>query len=137
MASRNAQLDLPFADGTYTFRLAIGGLEELQEKTNVGPMVLLRRLLAGEWRVADLRETIRIGLIGGGMAPQEARKLVDRYVDAGGLLEAVPIATGIVGAALQGVDDEKVGSSGEASAAGAETEATDASPSPGSMEMAL
>lgn len=133
--SRSAKVDLDFADGTYPFRLAIGGLEELQEKTSAGPLTVLRRLMAGEWRIADVREPIRLGLIGGGMGALDARKMVDRYANTGDLLDAVPVAVGVVGAALRGVDDEKVGGTGEAETVKATTEApTDASLSPGITE---
>ena len=127
---RNATVEQDLADGTYTFRLSIGGLEELQEKTGVGPLVTLRRLTSGEWMLRDLTETIRIALVGGGMKPLDALKLVRRYVVPPYLLDAVPIAVGALGAALMGVEDEKVGE-GKAMPAEAKTEApTAASPSP-------
>jgi hypothetical protein len=79
--SRSAKITQDFGDGTYDFRLGIGGLEELDEKTQVGPLVLLRRLESSEWRVREVREIIRIGLVGGGMEPTKALGLVKRYVD--------------------------------------------------------
>lgn len=39
------------------------------------------RTIGGDWRVNDVRETIRLGLIGGGTTPTEAMVLVSRYVD--------------------------------------------------------
>lgn len=56
---------LPFADGVYAFRLGFGQVVELQTLTDAGPLEIYRRLLSGEWRFADVRETIRLGLIGG------------------------------------------------------------------------
>lgn len=79
--NRNGVVELDFGDATHRFRLALGQLEELQEKTGVGPFVLLRRLLGGDWMTTDVRETLRIGLIGGGMEPLAALALVRRYVD--------------------------------------------------------
>jgi hypothetical protein len=128
--SRNAQITEDFADGTYPFRLAIGELEELQEKTNAGPYTVLRRLVSGDFYVADIRETIRLGLIGGGASAGEAMKLTRQYVDAFPLFHNTNLAVQILSAALQGVPDEQVGKS---EAAEAETEAndlTDASLSP-------
>lgn len=94
---------LPFADGVYAFALIWGQLQELQEKTDAGPLELYNRVLGGTWRYADVRETIRLALLGGGEGwvgadlgddgqPTEnalpikvtdviANKLVRRYVD--------------------------------------------------------
>ena len=70
--NRNGVVSLDFGDGRHRFRLAMGELEELQEKTGIGPYVLWRRLLENEWRVVDVAETLRIGLVGGGLKPAEA-----------------------------------------------------------------
>lgn len=77
--SRDGSTSFEWADGTYKFRLGIGECRELQEKTDCGPYELLRRVDAGTWRVDELIEVIRCGLIGGGMKPTEALRLVKRY----------------------------------------------------------
>lgn len=107
--SRDASITFDWADGTQTFRLALGQLRELQEKTNAGPMELLRRIDSGSWRIDDLRETIRIGLIGGGMKPADALALVKNYVDARPLQESVFPAQYILMAALFGTEEETLG----------------------------
>lgn len=108
--NRNARVELDFADGTYGFRLAIGELEELQEKTGVGPYALLRRLLSNDWKIEDVRETIRLGLIGGGKEPVPAKKLVERYVDQrSDWLNNAMLAQAIVSAALVGAPEELPG----------------------------
>jgi hypothetical protein len=104
--SVTAKVDLFFGDGDKSFRLRIGELRELQDKTGAGPLALFRRLIAGEWRVDDLREIIRLGAIGGGMEPLHAADLVKRYVDARPLLESVDPALQIMSAALTGSDEE-------------------------------
>lgn len=96
----NAEVSFNWADGEHTFRLALGQLRELQEKTSAGPLELLRRLHAGTWRVDDARETIRLGLIGAGMKPTDAIKLVLRYVDERPASESVPPAQAILMAAI-------------------------------------
>lgn len=91
-----------FGDGVYAFALFAGQLEELEEKADAGPMEIYRRLLSGNWRTVDVRETIRLSLLGGGegwvgatlaedgeaeggapvkMTPPLAMRLVSRYVD--------------------------------------------------------
>ncbi len=108
--SRNASITFEWADGEYTFRLPIAQVEELQEKTGCGPYFLFNRIAEGQWRIADLRETIRLGLIGGGLEPIKARTLVLRYVDDRPYAESIKPAQAILGAALIGAPDgEKPG----------------------------
>lgn len=124
--SRSADVTLAWADGEYKFRLAIGQLRELQEKCDAGPQTILTRLAAGSWRVDDIRETIRLGLIGGGLKPSEALTLVQRYVDDRPLGESVQTAQAIVLVAVFGAPDEPT----PGKAAAAKAEATESSPSP-------
>lgn len=100
---------MDWADGTYTFRLPIGLLRELQEKTNAGPMQLLQRILDGTWRVDDLYHTLRLGLIGGGLTPNAALALATRYIADRPLQENVFPARFVLMAALFGTEDEPLG----------------------------
>ncbi len=132
--SRDGSITLTWGDGEHRFRLAIGQLRELQEKCNAGPAEIAGRLADGRWRINDVRETVRLGLIGGGMALGDAHKLTVRYVEERPWLESVPAAQAVLMAALVGAPEEPVGKD---QAAEAETEAvTDASPSPPSTEPA-
>ncbi|QWY83571.1 tail tube protein [Rhizobium phage RHph_X2_26] len=106
---RDARIEQPFGDGDYSFRLGWGQLIELQEKCGAGPYVVLNRLRAHTWQVEDIAEVIRIGLIGGGMAPVEALKLVKRYVKERPPLENYELAFTVLGAGLMGAPDEPVG----------------------------
>jgi hypothetical protein len=121
--SRSAKITLEWADGEYDFKLGIGELKELQEKTRrvkntageyeyFGPMKLFSMLSGEDWLVEHVQESIRIGLIGGGTAPVDALRLVKRYVD------EVPdwtvnckIAANIVAAAVLGWEIEPLGKS--------------------------
>ena len=107
--SRDASITLTWADGEFKFRLGWGELEELQEKTDAGPHVVLQRLYAGTWRVQDISNTIRLALIGGGMSPEEAVKKVRFYVEQRPPAESVPIALAVLSAGLIGAPDEKLG----------------------------
>jgi hypothetical protein len=131
LENRNGRIELEFADGTYGFRLAIGELEELQEKTGVGPYVLLKRLLTQEWLLDDVRQTIRLGLIGGGVEPIPAKKLVERYVDQrSDWLNNAMLAQAIVSAALVGAPEELPGKDSAPEAASEDSSyQTDALPS--------
>ncbi|QEN86878.1 gene transfer agent family protein [Labrys sp. KNU-23] len=99
-----------WADGQYSFALPLGQLEELQEKADCGPLALLERMRNGTWREADLRQTIRLGLIGGGLEPTAALRMVERYVyPARPLMEGLLPAQSILAAALWGVEDDQPG----------------------------
>jgi hypothetical protein len=108
--NRNGAITLDFGDGSHVFRLAFGELEELQEKTGIGPLLLRQRMVAGEWFVGHVRETIRLGLIGGGMEAIAALTLVRRYADErpDWIANAV-IASLILLAALAGSPEEEPG----------------------------
>lgn len=104
--SRDASIDLTWADGDYRFRLAWGQLIELQEKCDAGPFVILNRLQAGTWRVQDISNVIRLGLIGGGMKPVDALKLVRTYVEERPPMENVLTAQAILSAGVAGAPEE-------------------------------
>jgi len=108
--SRDASGVLTWADGEYRVRLGIGQLRELQEKCDAGPQWIYERLTLNThdgWRMEDIRETIRLGLIGGGgVTPTDALTLVKRYVDKRPALESVPVAQAILAFYLVGAPDE-------------------------------
>lgn len=110
--SRSAAVTLPFGGDDRRFRLRIGEWEELERLCgDVGPPVIMRRLSLGEWKQADVRETIRLGLIGGGMPEVQALGLVRRYLDELPIGDHVTTAQAIVAAGIVGCPDEPVGES--------------------------
>ncbi|RKD61556.1 gene transfer agent family protein [Rhizobium sp. WW_1] len=116
--SRDAKIILAWADGDHVFRLGWGELEELQEACDAGPYVLLGRLYDESWRLADIAETIRLGLVGGGMAPTDALKKVRFYVKGRPPMENLQFAQAILSAGVVGVEDEKPGEEGAPNPAG-------------------
>lgn len=122
---------LDWADGSYTFKLGWGELELLQEKTDCGPLFLLDRLAGKNWRVGDISHTIRLGLIGGGMKPEDALKLVRNYVESRPPLENTMLAYYILNAGVQGAPDEAPGEAeGEVMGESSMTSPTESSVSP-------
>lgn len=107
----DATIELVWGDGPQRFRLPIGQLRELQDKCDSGPGRILARLGGIDWKIDDIRETIRLGLIGGGKTPTEAYTLVSRYIDArdGGLMESRQHAQIILMKALVGDQSDPVG----------------------------
>lgn len=107
--SRSAEVTLPFGGEDRVFRLALGQLRALQEKTDCGPPELLRRYATQTWRVDDVREAVLQGLIGGGLDSPKATQLVQNYVDASPYGLHVQLAQAVVAAAIIGVEDEGLG----------------------------
>lgn len=130
-------IDLKFADGEYTFALPAPRLDELQRKCGApGPPIgigaIFARVLKGcvvagkevimvpaqaEFFSADLIETIRQGLIGGGKGVVDgqevkvtdtvANRLVDNYVLSRPLSDSWSMAAAILGACVMGYDPPK------------------------------
>lgn len=107
----DATIELTWGDGPQRFRLPIGQLRELQDKCDAGPQRILARLASLDWLIDDVRETVRLGLIGGGKTPTDAYVLVKRYIDDrdGGLLESREHAQVILMKALVGDPSDPVG----------------------------
>lgn len=107
--ARDARIELDFGDGTYSFRLGWGELATLQEECDAGPYMILHRLHSHQWRVQDIANVIRLGLVGGGMPPADALKKIRQYVERRPPLENHPIAIAVISAGLLGAPEEPVG----------------------------
>ncbi|KQY31804.1 gene transfer agent family protein [Rhizobium sp. Root483D2] len=107
--SRNASITLTWADGDYVFRLGWGELETLQEACDAGPYVVLNRLHDDTWKIGDISHVIRLGLVGGGMKPVEALKMIRAYVEKYPPVENLIFARAILHAGCIGAPEEKVG----------------------------
>jgi hypothetical protein len=123
-AIRNARFTAEFADGTYDFCMNYGAIRMLQESRDMGPLFIFGLLESGAWRVEDIREIIRCGLIGGGMAPARAVKLVQMYVEERPPMENMALAKRVLGAGLIGAPEEGLGESEAASPPSGETDST-------------
>ena len=75
------EIEMAFGDGDHLFRLKLKQIAELQEKCKAGIGTIYRRVLTGEYFIEDCVETVRLGLIGGGMDSTKARVLMERYFD--------------------------------------------------------
>lgn len=98
--SRDGSVTLPFADGPKHFRLAWGELTKLQEECKAGPFEIYNRLLTGRWMMGEISNTIRWGLIGGGMVPADALTFITNYVESRPPLESLALAQGVLGTGL-------------------------------------
>ncbi|MEN6535651.1 MAG: gene transfer agent family protein [Bryobacteraceae bacterium] len=103
-----------WANGEDTFCIAkVGLILDLEDKCHAGFAVIMARLENGAWGLNDVREPIRLGLIGGGMKPEAAMAAVRRHVDENPLAHSVLVAYEIVKAAMFGVPDDPVGTAGD------------------------
>lgn len=130
--SRSAWVrDLFFFEGDFDFRLGIGELIALEEiriqrlravvpsmdvaQASVG--ALYERLGAGTALIEDVRQVLRLARIGAGADKEAAHDLVARHLVTGQLLECMKVAYAVLGVALVGSLDDKLGEpKGEAAA---------------------
>jgi hypothetical protein len=77
---------------------------ELERVCGCGIGSLCKRLFAGEFKHADVVETIRLALIGGGESPETAAALVATYAASRPLSETYPLAVAILEALWFGSD---------------------------------
>lgn len=107
--SRDGSCTVPFNGQKTFFKLAWRELMKIQEACDAGPYVVLDRLVSGRWRLQDISEVIKWGLIGGGMPQGDALKLVENEVEGRPPLENLAIAQQILGAGVVGAPEEEVG----------------------------
>ncbi|WP_315833895.1 gene transfer agent family protein [Bradyrhizobium prioriisuperbiae] len=108
--SANGTRVIEWAHGEDTFCLAkVGLILDLEDKCKAGIAVIMARIEAGAWGLSDIRETIRLGLIGGGMSPAKAAEAVKNHVDQNPLAHSVLVAYSVLQAVMIGVPDDPVG----------------------------
>jgi hypothetical protein len=125
-------LQVEFADGVYNFKLTLHGIKEIQDKCGCGIGAVWKRLHASrlnfmgedhglpqeaEWRIEDILEPIRQGLIGGGEGEVDgepvkvnsiqANKLIERYVMDQPLQSSWSLAYMLVAGLIEGYDPPK------------------------------
>lgn len=83
-------------DGPRSFALTGPMIVELERLTGSGIGAVMQRVTGLEFRHADLVETIRLALIGGGASDQEAHAIVAAYVTDRPIREVHPLAAAIL-----------------------------------------
>jgi hypothetical protein len=94
-----------FGDAEYHFRLTLPTLTELERSTGLGIAAICDRIFQKQFAHADLTQTIRLALIGGGTAPKRAAELVAAYATDRPLSEIYPLAFAIAEATWFGKED--------------------------------
>jgi hypothetical protein len=85
-----------FGDADHAFRLDAGMILELERVTGSGIGAISRSFFAGNFSFSELTETIRLGLVGGGLDPKEAAALVTTYADRLTVTELYAVALPII-----------------------------------------
>jgi len=96
-------LHADFAGRTLKFELPIGEIGELERRCNAGIGEIMVRLAAHRFFAHDIVETIRLGLIGGGLSQADAETLMRWNVFGRPLAENLQLAGSILEAAVSGV----------------------------------
>lgn len=105
---RDGRVEGFFGDDVYPFRLALREIGDLEAKTGIGIYELSRRFAEVRVTSGQVRETIRLGLIGAGMKPSAAHLLLERHFHPP-LLDPYRIALEIVEAAVMPPPGEESG----------------------------
>ncbi len=112
-----AIVEADFADGTYKFALTWDLASEWEKTTDRSMYAtLLHAVRTGIVNLNDAREILRLGLIGGGMEPVAALRLVRTYVENRPAAENFPLVVRVMDAAFHGKgvpdpDEEEPGES--------------------------
>ena len=106
--SRFGQITTDWGDAEYTFRLGLGELEELEAKFDKSIFVLVNLFRTRTAKSTEILETLRIGLIGGGMSAPNALALKRRYGDERPLEESRDVAYAVAMAALARVHGDEL-----------------------------
>jgi hypothetical protein len=90
--------------GEHAFGLSVMAAIALEDACDCGVAHLMRKLETDTWTTKEVREIVRRGLMGAGMPPAEADKLVKRDVDGNpnGLAPSVVLAHAIIELLLVG-----------------------------------
>jgi hypothetical protein len=73
--------EIVWPGGEHSFRLGIGELRAIEQRSDAGCAVVMMRLLSSQWKIDDVVGPIRLGLVGGGMQERDAQKAVEAALD--------------------------------------------------------
>lgn len=124
-------IELTWPGGCHRFRLRIGELRALQKAVDAGPEEVFNRIRLGSWRVDDLVQVIRWGLVGAQeMEASEAATLVTPLMDLHPLSQFRMTALAVLAHALLGDLDDPVGEPAGAAETPPENSSSPASTAP-------
>lgn len=96
-----------FAGRERKFELRLGEIGELERLCGAGLGAIMLRLATMQWRWDDVRETVRLGLMGGGMSEPDATALAMAQLDKPPFGRFLQLANDIIVASVNGADPPK------------------------------
>lgn len=106
--SKHGRCVVDWGDGTYAFRLSLGGIEEVEETCDRSIFEIAAALMSRTARLKWISEVLRVGLIGGGMTPVDALAKVRGYCDERPVDESRDVAYAVVLAGLSRVHEDEI-----------------------------
>jgi Phage tail tube protein, GTA-gp10 len=103
-AQFTTQVSAFFGDAKRNFKLTVAMIHELERTTNTGIGGLCKRLFNSDFKLLEVMEVIRCGLIGAGENPETAKAIVDNYCNTQPFGEIYPLAISILEGLMFGVD---------------------------------
>jgi len=99
-----------FGDGEHIFALTDDMIAELERIADLGIGALYLRTVNMAFKLVDLVEIIRLGLIGGGATPEKAMRLTDTYARNRPVDELFPLALDVLDARWGGTEEQDTAS---------------------------
>lgn len=96
-----------YGDGEKTFALSPELVTELERKTGRGIGGLSRAMFRGDFHLAEITETIRLALIGGGTPPDDAAAIVTTYTAATPIMQSYALAVEILNTRMMGTEKKR------------------------------
>lgn len=106
-ALRHTSIHRDLAGRRRKLELRLGEIGELERICGAGIGAILLRLSTMQWRYDDIRETIRLGLQGGGASEPDATAFALHYLDPRPKGEFLQLAADILNACVMGVEPGK------------------------------
>lgn len=116
--SADGSLSVFWGDGETRFKIAIGEFRELQEKVNgrraamglpgIGPQEFSNALRTNNAWPDDVRDVLRVGMVGGGMTPAAAHRKLVLYFDHRPPVESYQTAFAVFAAAFVGAPGDEM-----------------------------
>lgn len=95
----------PFAGSIRTFDLTYPLALDFEREQRKSLYATFRAAMTNDWRIRDMREVIRLALIGGGANATDAEQMVEDHVKAAPIATHARLAIDILEAAFLGVTD--------------------------------
>ncbi|EJF91684.1 GTA-gp10 family protein [Bartonella tamiae] len=94
-----------FGDKDYIFKLNYKTMIIVQNEIDAGPLVILKSILNGTFKVEHISTILQWALVGGGLTANEALKLVKIYVQDMPINDNLELAMKIMSAAIYGREE--------------------------------